>query len=295
MSRLFEGKAVIVTGAGRGIGRALALEFAGLGASVIVNNRSPEPAQAVADEIVAAGGTAVAYSGDVSDFAVAAGMIDAAVTRFGRLDALVNNAGALHDRMLVNMSEEDWDASIRVNLRGTFAPLQAAARHWRDRSKAGEAVSAAIVNISSEAGLYHNVGQSNYAAAKAAVLNLTVSASVEFARYGIRVNSVAPVAATRMSEHLIPVANRQAGNFDRYLPERITPAIAWLASEEARAITGRCYDIHGDTIYVAESWRRGPTITTDAPWDSATLRPQMLALHGQAHPNCGLDGLPPKT
>ncbi|MFC3172643.1 SDR family NAD(P)-dependent oxidoreductase [Novosphingobium bradum] len=287
MSALMAGKVAVVTGAGRGIGRAVAHEFARAGAAVVVNNRSPEPADTVAAEIVAMGGQAVAHSGDVADFAVAAGLIAMAVERFGRLDALVNNAGALRDRMLVNMTEEDWDEAVRINLRGTFAPLQAAARHWRAAGTGG-----AILNMSSEAGLYHNVGQANYGAAKAAVLNLTVSAAVEFARYGITVNAIAPVAATRMSEHLIPAENRRAGQFDRYEPETIALPIVWLASERARAITGRAYDIHGDRIYVAESWRRGPTIETALPWTVETLGDDLLRLHREAQPNCGLSGIP---
>jgi NAD(P)-dependent dehydrogenase (short-subunit alcohol dehydrogenase family) len=284
---------VIVTGAGRGIGRALALEFARNGARVVVNNRSPEPAHCVAEEIRAAGGIAIAHTGDMSDFTTAAGLISMAVEEFGGLDVLVNNAGAVFDRMLVNMTPEEWDNSVRINLRGTFAPLQAAARYWRGLAKQGP-VSAAIINMGSAAGLYHNVGQANYGAAKAGVANLTVTAAVELARYGIRVNCVGPAAATRMSEHLIPAENRKAGKFDRYDPATIAPAVVWLASEAAKDITGRVYEMRGDRVSIAEGWVRGPVIETDVPWTVASLGNELLRLHREARPNSGLDGLTPE-
>ena len=285
------GRVVIVTGAGRGIGRAVALECARQGAAVVVNNRSPEPGEAVAREIEALGGAAIAHPGDVADSAVAKALIGVAVARFGRLDGLVNNAGIVRDRMLVNMSEEEWDEAVRVNLRGTFLPLQAAARHWRELAKAGP-VSASIVNTTSAAGLYHNLGQSNYGAAKAGVTNLTVTASAELARYGIRVNAVAPAAATRMSEHLIPAENRRIGTFDRYEPATIAPAVAWLVSEASHGVTGRIYDLRGDRIYVAQGWHRGPTIETSEPWTLERLGDRMLQLHRDALGNAAMDGLP---
>ncbi len=292
MSAPFLDKVVIVTGAGRGIGRAVALEFALNGARVVVNNRSPETAKSVAAEIRAAGGTAIAHAGDISDFSTAAELIATAAEEFGGLDVLVNNAGAVFDRTIINMTPEEWDNSVRINLRGTFAPLQAAARHWRELAKAGP-LSAAIINMGSAAGLYHNVGQANYGAAKAGVANLTVTAAVELARYGIRVNCVGPAAATRMSEHLIPAENRKAGKFDRYDPATIAPAVVWLASEAAKDITGRVYEMRGDRISIAESWVRGPVIETDVPWTVASLGDELLRLHREARPNSGLDGLTP--
>jgi len=290
MAMQLEGKVIIVTGAGRGIGRALALECASHGAKVIVNNRSRDAGEAVTEEIRDAGGTAIACIGDVADGAVARGLVQQALDHFGRLEALINNAGIVRDRMLVNMSEEEWDEAVRVNLRGTFLPLQAAARHWREQAKQGP-ISAAIVNTTSAAGVYHNVGQTNYGAAKAGVTNLTVTASVELARYGIRVNAVAPAAATAMSEHLIPEENRRAGNFDRYNPATIAPAVAWLVSDASRDVTGRVYDLRGDRIYVAEGWRRGPMMETKTPWTLESLGDSMLELHRKAQPNLQMDGV----
>ena len=290
MAGQLEGRAIIVTGAGRGIGRAIAIECASHGASVIVNNRSADTGEAVVEEIRQGGGSAIACIGDVADSNVARSLVALAVERFGRLDALVNNAGIVRDRMLINLSEEDWDEVVRVNLRGTFLPLQAAARFWREQSKQAP-LSASIVNTTSAAGVFHNVGQMNYGAAKAGVTNLTITASVELARYGVRVNAIAPAAATRMSEHLIPEENRKKGNFDRYDPATIAPAVAWLVSDAAKQVTGRVYDLRGDRIYVAESWRRGPMIETEQPWTLETLGDSMLELHRQAQPNLQMDGI----
>lgn len=293
MAQELDGRVAIVTGAGRGIGRALAIALSQAGAAVMVNNRSPHAAETVAAEIRDAGGNAIAHVGDVADFATAANLISETVGQLGRLDALINNAGIVRDRMLINMTPEEWDDAVRVNLRGTFAPLQAAARHWRECARQGP-VSAAIVNTTSAAGLYQNVGQANYGAAKAGIANLTVIASLELARYGIRVNAVAPSAATRMSEHLIPAEHRNAGRFDRYDPATIAPAVTWLASDAARGVTGRVYELRGDRISIAEGWHRGPAIETEQPWTLASLGDELLRLHRVARPNAGIDGLVPK-
>src|SRR5580765_8077937 len=203
------GKVAIVTGAGRGIGRAHALALAGAGAKVIVNDlgaalsgegHDDTPAQQVADEIRAAGGEAAANGENVADFAGAERLVRQAVDELGRLDILVNNAGILRDRMLVNMDEADWDAVINVHLKGHFAPTRHAAAHWRDRAKAGDQVRALVVNTSSPTGVFGNVGQTNYGAAKAGIANFTIVAAQELGRYGVTVNCIAPNARTRMTE-----------------------------------------------------------------------------------------------
>src|SRR5947209_1316131 len=249
MARLCEGRVVIVTGAGRGIGREYALMLAAHGAKVVVNDlggsrdgtgASPGPAQEVVDEIRKAGGEAIANGNDVSDFAGAAEMIAQAIAAFRRLDVLVNNAGILRDRMLVNMTEAEWDAVIKVHLKGTFAPAHHAAAHWRDLAKKGEKVDARIINTTSISGIYGNPGQTNYGAAKAGIAAFTIIAARELARYGVTVNAVSPGALTRMTEDLNP--NRpevKADQFDRSSPDNIAPIVTWLASPESHAVTGR--------------------------------------------------------
>ena len=206
------GKVAIVTGAGRGIGRAHALALAEAGAQVVVNDLGGtlagegadlSPAQQVVDEIEAAGGAAVADGENVADFAGAGRMVEHAVSAFGRLDILVNNAGILRDRMLVNMSEDEWDAVIAVHLKGHFAPTRHAAAHWRERSKAGEELRARVINTSSPSGVFGNVGQTNYGAAKAGIAGFTLIAAQELARYGVTVNCIAPNARTRMTEETL--------------------------------------------------------------------------------------------
>jgi NAD(P)-dependent dehydrogenase (short-subunit alcohol dehydrogenase family) len=291
-SGLCEGRVVAVTGAGRGLGRAEALECARQGARVVVNNRSPEPAHEVAELIRAGGGEAVAHVGDVGDMAVAETLVGQALGAFGRLDVLINNAGAVRDRMLVNMTAEDWDEAVRINLRGTFCTLSQAARHWRGLSKAGERVEAAVINTTSAAGLYRNPGQANYAAAKAGVANLTVNAAFELAAYGVTVNALAPVAATRMSEHIIDPAKRDVDGFDPYDPDNIAPVAAWLASLEARAVTARVFDVKGGRIAVAEGWRLGPQVDAGRRWAAAELGPVMADLVAGARAPADFTGRP---
>src|SRR3954468_23116230 len=219
MSRLCEGRVALVTGAGRGIGREHALSLAKHGAKVVVNDLGGDvggagedlsPAQSVVDEIVAAGGEAVVNGGDVADFDDAGAMVRQAVDEFGRLDVLIKNAGILRDRMLVNMDAAEWDAVIAVHLRGTFAPMRHAAAYWRERAKAGEEVDARIINTSSPSGLYGNVGQTNYGAAKAGIAAMTIIAAEEVHRYGVTVNAIAPAALTRMTEDLMKLDDEQA-------------------------------------------------------------------------------------
>jgi NAD(P)-dependent dehydrogenase (short-subunit alcohol dehydrogenase family) len=285
---LCDGRVVIVTGAGRGLGRAHALEFARQGARVVVNDLgtgrdggggSDEPARRVVEEIEAAGGRAVASTADVADWDGAAALVRTAVDAFGRLDVLVNNAGFLRDRMLVSMGEDDWDAVIRVHLKGHFCPTRHAAAYWRERSKRGEPVAARVINTSSGAGLLGSVGQANYSAAKAGIATLTQVAAVELARYGVTVNAIAPAARTRMTEQAMPDAMRppEAG-FDAMAPENVAPLVVWLASSEAADVTGRVFEVEGGLVSPAVGWRHGPRADRGARWDPAELGPVVRRL-----------------
>ena len=281
MSGICAARVVIVTGAGRGIGRAHALLFAREGAKVVVNDlggevdgsgRAAGPAQEVVDEIRAAGGEAVANTDDVADFDGAKRLIDTALDSFGGLDVLVNNAGILRDRMLTNMTEDEWDAVVRVHLRGTFAPTRWAAAHWRERVKAGEANDARVVNTSSASGLYGNAGQTNYGAAKAGIAAFTVIAAKELARYGVTVNAVAPGARTRMTAPLgFGGDGPGPGEFDAFAPENISPLVVWLGSAASREVTGRVFNVAGGRISVAEGWRHGPGVDKGDRWEPAEL------------------------
>ncbi|GAA3642240.1 SDR family oxidoreductase [Nonomuraea antimicrobica] len=292
MSGIVEGRVVIVTGAARGIGRGHALEFARQGAKVVVNDLGAEvdgtgssrAAAGVVAEIEAMGGQAVVNGEDVSDFDGAERLVRAAVDRFGTLDVLVNNAGILRDRMLVNMTADEWDAVIRVHLRGTFAPLRHAAAYWRARAKAGEPVDARIVNTTSSSGIYGNPGQGNYGAAKAGIAGLTVIAAKELARYGVTVNAIAPAALTRMTEGLMPEGSSGAD------PGDIAPLVVWLSSAEARDITGRVFNVRAGAISVAEGWHAGPGVDKGGRWDPAELGAVIPALVGQAAQNALTNG-----
>jgi NAD(P)-dependent dehydrogenase (short-subunit alcohol dehydrogenase family) len=265
------GRAVIVTGAGQGLGREHALAFGRHGFLVMVNDIG-DAAGRVAAEIREAGGTAIASAGDVSDWAYAQALIETAVTEFGTLDALVNNAGINRDRMLVTMSEDEWDTVLRVDLKGHFAPMRHAAAYWRQQAKEGHQVQARIVNTSSGAGLMGSVGQGNYAAAKAGIAALTVVAAVEFARYGITVNAIAPSARTPMTEQVFAEKMRipQSG-FDAMHPGNVSPLVLWLASKESGDVTGRMFEVEGGVISVADGWQHGPAITKDGRWEVAEI------------------------
>ncbi|MGW0803564.1 SDR family oxidoreductase [Nonomuraea sp. NPDC002799] len=292
MSGIVEGRVVIVTGAARGIGRGHALEFARQGAKVVVNDLGAEvdgtgssgAAAEVVAEIEAMGGQAVVNGEDVADFDGAERLVRAAVETFGGLDVLVNNAGILRDRMLVNMTADEWDAVIRVHLRGTFAPLRHAAAYWRSKAKSGERVDARIINTTSSSGIYGNPGQGNYGAAKAGIAGLTVIAARELERYGVTVNAVAPAALTRMTENLMPAGAKGAD------PDDIAPLVVWLASAEASAITGRVFNVRGGVISVAEGWHAGPGVDKGGRWDPAELGNVIPALVDKAAPNALTNG-----
>ncbi|HYI61627.1 MAG TPA: SDR family oxidoreductase [Acidimicrobiales bacterium] len=296
MTGICEGRVCIVTGAGRGIGREHALMLAAQGAKVVVNDiggevdgsgRSTGPAQDVVDEIVAAGGEAVVNGDDVSSWAGAEAMVGQAVEVFGDLHVLVNNAGILRDRMLANMTEAEWDAVIGVHLKGTFAPARHAAAHWRERSKAGDEVDARIINTSSPSGIYGNVGQTNYGAAKAGIAAFTVIAAKELARYGVTVNAIAPAALTRMTENL-GMGQADEATKEKMAPKWIAPIVTWLASPASRPVTGRVFDVSGQALSVSEGWHRGPT--AEPVEDPELVGEIALQLVADARPNANMFG-----
>jgi NAD(P)-dependent dehydrogenase (short-subunit alcohol dehydrogenase family) len=298
-----DGRVVVITGAGRGIGREHALEFASQGAKVVVNDLGAEvdgtgssagPAGEVVEEIRGMGGEAVANGDDVSDYDGAGRLIQAAIDHFGTIDVLVNNAGILRDRMLVNMTIDEWDAVIRVHLRGTFAPTRHAAEYWRNRTKAGETNDARVINTTSPSGIYGNVGQTNYGAAKAGIASFTVIAAMELGRYGVTVNAIAPAALTRMTENLGMILGEDSTKkpevFDPLAPGNIAPLVVWLGSPESASITGRVFNVQGDHIAVAEGWVEGPGADKGDRWDPAELGKIVPDLVAKAAPNANMGG-----
>ncbi|MHB2024831.1 MAG: SDR family oxidoreductase [Mycobacteriales bacterium] len=303
MSGICDGRVVVITGAGGGIGRAHALAFAAEGAQVVVNDvggardgtgASAGPAQSVVDEITAAGGSAVANTDDISTWAGGESVVRQAIDTFGGLDVVVNNAGILRDRMLVNMTEAEWDAVMAVHLKGTFTTSRHAAAYWRDRSKAGQSVDARIINTSSPSGLFGNVGQTNYGAAKAGIAAFTVIAAQELSRYGVTVNAIAPTALTRMTEDLPMVAGMaeqaKESDFQPLAPENISPIVVWLASSAAREITGRVFYVMGGFVSVVEGWVNGPSVDHGARWEPGELGEVIPALVAKAAPNANMLG-----
>lgn len=298
MAGLCEGRVAIVTGAGRGIGREHALMLASEGAAVVVNDlgaqpdgsgADPGPANEVVAEIEALGGRAVVNGANVCDFAESEAMVAQAVDAFGRLDILVNNAGILRDKMIFSMGEDDWDDVVGVHLKGHFCPTRHAAAHWRAQSKAGEEVDARIINTASPSGLYGNVGQANYGAAKAGIASFTLVCALELGRIGVTANCLAPTAMTRL------VAPLMGGdeNISDELRERLSPrwvasVATWLASPGARGVTGRVFDVRGDTIAIAEGWHRGPEAQN--PGDPVGAGEIIEHLLGSVRPNADLDG-----
>jgi NAD(P)-dependent dehydrogenase (short-subunit alcohol dehydrogenase family) len=275
-----EGKVAIVTGAGRGIGREHALALARAGAQVVVNDRGgslagegedASPAQAVVNEIVAGGGEAVASYADVSDFPAAEELVARAVDRYGGLDILVLNAGILRDRMLVNMTEDEWDAVIAVHLKGHFAPLRHAAAYWRERAKAGEEVRGRVITTASPSGVFGNVGQANYGAAKAGIAGLTLIAAQELERYGVTVNCLAPNARTRMTEETFGELARPDEGFDPLDPANMSPLVVALSADEAQDITGQCFFVWGGVVNVLRPWEAGEAFVSDGLWDADEL------------------------
>ncbi|HWW43828.1 MAG TPA: SDR family NAD(P)-dependent oxidoreductase [Acidimicrobiia bacterium] len=293
---LFDGKVAIVTGAGRGIGRAEATLLASEGAKVVVNDlggaptgvgRDASPAAQVVEEITASGGEAVANADDISTWAGAEALVAQAVGTFGRLDVLINNAGILRDRMSFNMDEADWDAVINVHLKGHFATSRFAAAHWRQVSKAtGAPVGAAIVNTASESGLYGNAGQANYAAAKAGIASMTIVLARELARIGVRVNAIAPVALTRLTEDLISdISEERRRSLD---PGNVAAAAAWLASDLAEGVTGQVLKVQGGLCQIVQGWRPISAVTSEDTWTIAAIAAAKDRLFAHSDP-----GVPP--
>ncbi|MCL7494670.1 MULTISPECIES: SDR family oxidoreductase [Streptomyces] len=297
MAKICAGRVVVITGAGNGIGRAHALAFAAAGARVVVNDlggardgagSSTAAAETVAAGIRAAGGEAVANFDDISSWDGARRLTEQAVERFGRLDTLVNNAGILRDRTLVGMTEQDWDAVVAVHLKGTVAVLHHAATHWRQRSKAGEEVAGRVINTTSTSGLYGNPGQSNYAAAKAGIAALTISAAQELGRYGVTVNAVAPAALTRMTEDLSVMPDLAAQH--DLAPESVPPVVVWLGSALSGHVTGRVVTVFGRRISVAEGWVDGPAAVGAERWEPETAGAALDELVERAAPNADAFG-----
>jgi NAD(P)-dependent dehydrogenase (short-subunit alcohol dehydrogenase family) len=285
MTGICEGRVVIVTGAARGIGRAHALEFARQGAKLVVNDigaeldgtgGSPTAVSKVADEIAAGGGQATVNSDDVADWEGARRLVDAALEAFGPLDVVVNNAGLVRDRMFVSCGEDEWDAVVRVHLKGHFAVSRFAAEHWRERSKAGDRIDARIVNTSSGAGLQGSVGQAAYSAAKAGIAALTLVQAAELGRYGVTANAIAPSARTRMTEKVFAdtmAAPEDPAAFDAMAPENVAPLVVWLGSAQSAHVTGRVFEVEGGKVAVADGWQHGAPMDKGARWDPAELGP----------------------
>lgn len=295
MGSLCKGRVAIVTGAGRGLGREYALMLAEQGAKVVVNDLGGTtagegaditPAQEVVKLIRDGGGEAIADGNDVSDWAGAKALVDAAVSTFGRLDVLINNAGILRDRMMVNMSEAEWDAVIKVHLKGTFAPSHHAAQYWRQEAKKqGAPVQARLINTSSASGLFGNVGQTNYGAAKAGIAAFTVISAMELKQYGITVNAIAPRAQTRMTEGLRKLTEEEIA---RRNPRWVAPIAVWLASEESGDVTGRVFEAGNGILKVAEGWHAGPGI--EPVEDPSVLGPRVAEMMRKARPNADIWG-----
>lgn len=298
MAGLCEGRVAIVTGAGRGIGREHALMLAAEGAAVVVNDLGAQPdgsgadagpANEVVAEIEAMGGSAMVNGSDVTDFAEAGAMVQQAVEAFGRLDILVNNAGILRDKMVFSMDETDWDDVVGVHLKGHFCPTRHAAAYWRAQAKAGEEVDARIINTASPSGLYGNVGQANYGAAKAGIASFTMVCALELGRLGVTANCLAPTALTRLVTPLMGGEENISDDLRQRLSPRWVATVAtWLASPEARNVTGRVFDVRGDTIAVAEGWHRGPEASN--PGDPRGAGEVIQHLVAEARPNADLDG-----
>jgi NAD(P)-dependent dehydrogenase (short-subunit alcohol dehydrogenase family) len=281
--QLLLGRSVLVTGAGRGIGREEALCLAALGAKVMVNDVDPELSQEVVEEITAAGGTATLNAADIATWSGAEQAVAATVREFGQLDVLVNNAGIIRDTMSFSMNEEQWDDVIRVHLKGHAACAHFAGTHWRDRSKAGESgVSGRIINTASESGLYGLAGQINYASAKAGIAAMTVVLARELHKYGVTVNAIAPRARTRMTESVLGSLLPEEGAFDEWDPANIAPVVAWIAAEQSAGITGQVFVVNGDKVHLMSGWHRiGRIDNSGHQWTVDELQAKSAELFGE--------------
>ncbi len=281
---LCEGRTAIVTGAGGGLGRGYALALAAAGANVVVNDINPDTAAATVADIEAAGGRALANSGDITRHAAAGGIFQATLDAFGDVHAIVNNAGICRDRMFASLTEEEWDTVIAVHLKGHYCLANHAAKYWRTRAKEGEAVSGRLINTSSGAGLLGSVGQSNYSAAKAGILGLTLVQAAELGRYGVTANALAPQARTGMTEDVFADMMKppEDGSFDQFDPANVAPLVVWLASEASAEVSGRCFEIFGGKISIADGWRAGPELDKGARWEAEELTDVVSDLLGRS-------------
>lgn len=299
MGNLVEGRVAVVTGAGRGIGREHALMLASHGAKVVVNDLGGatdgtgtdlSPAEEVVEEIKGMGGEAIVNGANVADFDEAKAMIQQAVETFGGLDILINNAGILRDRMVFSMSESDWDGVINVHLKGTFAPTHHAAVYWRERAKAGETNDARVINTSSPSGIYGNIGQSNYGAAKAGIAAFTVITAMELHKYGVTCNALAPAAYTRMTADLPGFSQMDDEAKEKMGPRWIANVATWLASPEAAGVTGRVFDVAGSRVGISEGWVLGPSGQQGD--DAESVGAVVNEIMGQARLNSNMFGQP---
>lgn len=276
MTGICADRVAVVTGAGAGLGRAYALALADAGASVVVNDINREAADAVVAEIVQNGAKAVANRDDITDYAASGNIVKQALEHFGDLHVVLNNAGICRDRMFVSLEEEDWDAVVRVHLKGHFCLSSQACRHWRGQAKTqGYPVDARIINTSSGAGLLGSLGQSNYSAAKGGIASLTLVQAVELGRYGITANALAPSARTNMTTQVPEFAERmkvpEDGSFDHFDPANIAPLIVWLASKNSAQVSGRVFELEGGKLSLVDAWRAGPVEDKKARWDPEEL------------------------
>jgi NAD(P)-dependent dehydrogenase (short-subunit alcohol dehydrogenase family) len=289
---LLDGKVAVITGAGRGIGREEALLLAKLGAKVVVNDlgghfdgtgQSRSPAEEVVKEIRSAGGEAVANYESVSDFKAAKRIIECALDNFGKLNVVVNNAGILRDRMIFNMSEDDFDAVLGVHLKGTFNLARHACNYWREQHKTGNLLNGRLINTSSDSGLLGNAGQSNYGTAKAAVATFAIIVDREMSRYGVTANAIAPVARTRLTIDATPqtaatMPTPKAGEVDRFSPAHVAPLVAWLASDDAKDVHGEVFRVGLGTVWLMKGWHTAAKVTQTGAlkfWDAAELGKQV--------------------
>lgn len=288
MNNLCDDRTIIITGAGAGLGRSHALAFAQEGANVIVNDIRIETAQSVVDEIKNAGGKATVAAFDITDYKACADAVQAAVDRFGDLHVVLNNAGINQDRMFVSMTEQEWDSVVSVHLKGHFCLSSNAVGYWREKAKNGERISARIINTTSGAGLQGSIGQSNYAAAKAAIAALTLNQAAELARYGITANAVAPAARTAMTAQVAAMAERMAqpkdGSFDYWSPDNVSPVLVWLGSTQSAAVTGRIFEAEGGKISIADGWRSTEGMDRGQQWSVADIGDAIHALIRQEVP-----------
>ena len=294
MGFICDGRVAVITGAGRGIGRGHALELARQGAKVVVNDIGAEldgtggstgPAGEVVTEIRDLGGEAVANGDDISTWDGGANLVRAAIDTFGGLHVVVNNAGVVRDRMFANASEDEWDLTMQVHLKGHFTTARHAAAYWRDRAKAGEPVDGRIVNTTSGAGLLGSVGQAAYSAAKGGIISLTLVQAAELGRYGVTANAIAPAARTRMTEKVFADTMGVPDDpdaFDEMAPENVAPLVAWLASTDSAGVSGRVFEVEGGKVSVADGWHRGRVIDNGARWEPIDLGQAVRTLLDEA-------------